>query len=139
MSLFRRVVDLERKDGEPVDDQAGRLGVERGVFVLRSGLVEQDQVNLLHEVVALLIQAVDRVLHVGDGRIWSVGRAGRILLVPEVEVGLMLAHDEPEEIVAGGHSGVHVPLRRGGVLEVSDFSCAKHDPRQTLTVSAAEF
>ena len=139
MGFFGSVINLEREDGEPVDDQAGSLGVQRRGFVLGAGQLKQGEINLLDEIVAQLVQAVDGMLYVRDGGVRRIGRTGFIFLVPKVEVGMMLAHDKADEIAATAFRRVDMPLGGGGILQVNDLGCAKHDPRQTLSVSASEF
>ena len=92
MDLLFGVEYLEGEDGEAVDDEAGRLGVEgRGGVVGRDP--EESEVNLLGEVVAELVEAVDVVLDVDDGGVGGVGIAGGVFAVPEVVVGAMLIED----------------------------------------------
>jgi hypothetical protein len=46
VELFLGVEDLEGEDGEAVDDEAGRLGVERSRGAI-GGELEEDDVDLL--------------------------------------------------------------------------------------------
>jgi len=55
--------------------------------------VEKGDVDLLGEVVAELVEAIDVVLDVDDGVIGGVGVAGGVFAVPEVVVGAMLIED----------------------------------------------
>src|SRR6185312_13216061 len=64
--FFLGVVELEREDGETVDHQAGRLGIERGGGVLSAGGFEQGAVNGFDEVVAALVEQIDIALDLGD-------------------------------------------------------------------------
>ena len=96
LGLFARVVDLERQNGEPVDDQAGRLGVQRGLRVgqaLGFEPVQQGAVQFFGQVVAALVGPVDAPLHRGQFGVGDAGGAGFVLNVPELEVGAMLAGD----------------------------------------------
>ena len=92
MDLLSCVEDLEGEDGEAVDDKAGRLGVEGRGRTLGRKFQESD-VDLLGEVVAELVEAVDVVLDVDDGGVGGVGIAGGVFAVPEVVVGAMLIED----------------------------------------------
>ena len=97
--FFAGVVDLQRQDGEAVDDQAGRFGVERGLLMrqfLRREPVEECAIQLFGEVVAQLVGAVDAAFDVGELGVGGAGGAGFVFDVPEVEVGAMLAGDEGE-------------------------------------------
>ncbi len=58
------------------------------------GLAEQGAVDLLDEIVAELVEAVDGVLDLGDGGVSGIWIAGGVFLVPEVEVGAMLAYGQ---------------------------------------------
>ncbi len=93
VELLFGVKDLEGEDREAIDDEAGGLGVQRGVGVLGDGADEQG-IELLDEVVALLVKGVDGVLYLGDGGVGREGVAGGVLLVPEVEVGAVLGEGE---------------------------------------------
>ena len=92
MDLLFGVEYLEGEDGEAVDDEAGRLGVEGGRGVVGRD-PEESEVDLLGEVVAELVEAVDVVLDVDDGGVGGVGIAGGVFAVPEVVVGAMLIED----------------------------------------------
>ena len=105
VELLFGVEDLEREDGEAVDDQAGRLGVERRGGVVRGRVSRRAMVDLLGEVVAALVEAVDGVLDVGDGVVGGDGVAGGVFAVPEVEVGAVLVEDELVEGVGGAGAG----------------------------------
>ena len=76
------VVDLEREDGQAVDDQPGRFGVERGVGVLVAGEHEEPLVDAFDEVVPALVDAIDRVLDLGDAVVGDVRAARFVFLVP---------------------------------------------------------
>jgi len=56
--------------------------------------IQQGPIDLLHEVVAELVQAVDRALGGGQRSVRGGGIAGLVLAVPEVEVGAVLVEDE---------------------------------------------
>ena len=69
VGFFAGVIDLQRQDRKPVDDQAGRFGVEGRVFsgqVLGREPVEQGAVEVFGKIVAELIGAVDAPLDVGE-------------------------------------------------------------------------
>lgn len=121
MNLFGGVVDLERKDGEPIDDEAWGFGVERSIGVLGAGELEQELVDLLDEIVALLVEAIDSVLDLGDPGVGDVGAAGGVFFMPEIEVGEMLGTDESDEVGRRGFGGmVSVPLDVRFVVEAED-------------------
>ena len=92
MKLLVRMEDFEGEDGEAVDDEARRLGVEGGRWIVGCELEEGD-VDLLGEVVAELVEAVDVVLDVDDGGVGGVGIAGGVFAVPEFVVGAVLVED----------------------------------------------
>jgi hypothetical protein len=97
LRFFGGVVDLELKDGEPVEDEAGRLRVKRSGGGLLAGGGEQHAVERFDEVVAALIETVDAVLHVRDVGLGCERVASFIFFVPEIEVGVMVSLDELEE------------------------------------------
>ena len=125
--LFGGVVDLERENGQPVDDEAGGLGVERRVLVLFAGLLHQQGVDLLHVVIALLVVLVDVVLYLGDGRIRGLRVASFILLMPQVEVSAMLEEHVDGELIGLALKGlVQVPGAVGAVVECDDVVGVEH-------------
>jgi hypothetical protein len=113
---------LEGEDGEPVDHESRRFGVQRKRRIERVGGLDQAKVELFDEIVALLIEAIDRVLHGGDGGVRGGGVAGEVFLVPEVEVGLVLREDHLLE--GGGRDGRGqgriVSVGRGEVVQPDD-------------------
>jgi hypothetical protein len=121
VELLFGVKDFEGEDGEAVDDEAGGLGVERSVGGGVSG-GEEDGVDLLDEVVAELVEAIDVVFDFGDVVVGGDGVAGLVFTVPEVEVGHVLAEDEAVEVAGGrwGGSGGVVTVDVGLVLEMCD-------------------
>ena len=130
--LFGGVVELEREDGEAVEDEAGRFGVERRGGVLLAGGVEQGAVDGLDEIVAGLVEGVDGALDGGDAGVGGSGLAGLVLLVPEVEVGAVMGEDECRgRLRAGaarwaGPGGVLVPAEGGFVVEAGDLEGVQH-------------
>jgi hypothetical protein len=85
INFFSGVEDFQGKDGEAVDDEAGRLGVERCVGIGESTLSEFGEevaVELLGEVVSVLICEVDAALSAGEDCIGSAGGAGFVFDVP---------------------------------------------------------
>ena len=105
VSLDMGVEDLEREDGEAVEDEAGSLRVQRGSGVLRGKVDEQPLVHLLDEVVASLVEAVDGVLDMGDLGVGGVGDAGLVFFVPQVEVFAVVGGDEGMEVGGSGDGG----------------------------------
>ncbi len=76
VELLLGVKDFEGEDGEAVDDEAGGLGVERCVGGGVSG-GEEDGVDLLDEVVAELVEAIDVMFNFGArGRSWPCAGGG---------------------------------------------------------------
>ena len=128
MDLLGGVEDLEREDGEPVDDEAGGLGVQGRVGRRRWREGEQGLVDLLGEVIAELVEAVDGALGGGERCVRGVRVAGVVLAVPEVEVRLMLFEDELLEGRCGlrrGRGGV-MAVGGGEVVERRDAGCFEH-------------
>jgi len=56
--------------------------------------IKQKLVKALHEIVALLVEAVDVVFDLGDGLGRGFGVAGLVFLVPEIEVGPVQAEGQ---------------------------------------------
>jgi len=96
VKLLFGVEDLEGEDGEAIDDEAWGFGVERRGRVVGRELKEGD-VDLLGEVVAELVEAIDVVLDADDGVVGGVGVAGFVFAVPEIVVGAVLVEDELRE------------------------------------------
>ena len=115
LRLFPRVINLERQNRKPVDDQAGRLGIERRVGVGKLPLpqpIQQRSIQIFGQVIPPLISRVDPALHVGQVGIVCVRRAGFVLDMPEFEVGPMLqCHTR--------HPVVQIP----GMRNFSEESC----------------
>jgi len=55
--------------------------------------LEEGDVDLLGEVVATLIEAIDVVLDFDDGTVGGLGIAGGVFAVPEFVVGAVLVED----------------------------------------------
>ena len=137
VKLFLGVEDLEGKDREAVDDEAGGFGVERGRGVFGRELDEGD-VDLLGEVVAKLVDAIDVVLYLDDGGVRGFGVAGLIFAVPEVEVGAVLIEDEVVEGcggLRGWECGV-VTVGGGLVVERDDVGGVEHEWRECRITEA---
>ncbi len=99
MRLLGGVKDLQGQDGEAVDDQSGRLRVERGGCILLTREPQQVLIDLFDQIVALLVEAVDGVLDLGDRVVGGVRAAGVVLLVPKIEVGAMLGQDQGVQVL----------------------------------------
>ena len=128
---------LEREDGEAVDHHAGRLGMQRRGLVLRRNAGEQEQVDLLGEVVAALVEVVDDVLVLGDVMVGGDGVADGVLVVPEVEVGAVLGEDEGGEWIGGNGGGpIGVPASGGLVMEMGEGVCVEHAIQSTNGAAA---
>lgn len=128
VELLFGVEDFEGEDGEAVDDEAGRLGVQgRGGIGGRE--LEEGDVDLLGEVVAELVEAVDVVLDLDDGVVGGLGVACFVLAVPEVVVGAVLVEDE---LVEGrgwcwGWRRWVMAVRGELVVEGDDVGCVEHE------------
>jgi hypothetical protein len=133
--LFFRVVELEREDRKPINDQSRRFGVELGVRIgLRHGpqRFRQFPIALLHQIVSELIELVDGPLDLGDLVVRRLGGPGPVLDVPEVEIGAMLRQDRVEEFIAGGRMGFEILMPEGGgaVVERRDLLSREVDGRR---------
>jgi hypothetical protein len=127
MELFFGVENFEGEDGEAVDDEAGGFGVEGcgGVFGREC---EEGDVDLLGEVVAKLVEAIDLMLAMDDGGVGGLGVTRFVFAVPEIEVGTMLIEDELVEGRCGdGRGGCGVVTVDGElVLEHDDVVGVEH-------------
>ena len=156
MGFLMRVVDLQRKDGEAIDDEAGGLGVEGSGRVLGGERTEESLIDLLDQVVAILVETIDRVFDGGDVLGCGAHVAGEIFLMPEVEVGTMLGKDgghqaggwrdevvlrDLKRVASGGDvcrrevGGMIVPELGGAIVTSSYPVCVDHVP---LDEGAAE-
>jgi len=129
--FFFGVEDLEGEDGEAIDHEAGRFGVQgSGVGLMGSGF-EEGQVETLGEVVATLVELVDGALAGGDGLVAGHGVAGGVFAVPEIEVGTVLLEDELFEGRGGlfERQAVIVPVGVGLVVELRDVGGVEHSWR----------
>jgi hypothetical protein len=128
VELLFGVEDLEGEDGEAVDDEAGGFGVEwSGGGGGNEG--EKGYVDLLGEVVAELVEAVDVVLDLDDSVVGGLEVAGLVFAVPEVVVGAVLVQDELVERRGGGWSGGGpvVAVRGELIVEGDDVRCVEHE------------
>jgi len=115
--FFACVVDLEREDGEPVDDEARGFGVERSTLigeVLRTKPIKEGAVKLFGKIVAELIGTVDAAFYVGQSGIAGARCAGFVFNVPEVEVGAMLTSDEGSPGIGSAVRSVRHPMPFSG-------------------------
>jgi hypothetical protein len=130
MGLLFGVVKLERENGEAVDHEAGRFGVEGGRGILCAGGFEESAVDGFDEVIAALVEDVDVALDLSDASVGGAGFAGLVLFVPEVEVGTMMGEEEVVEGGGcgdgGGRIGMGVPIDGGVVLEIGDVGGVEH-------------
>jgi hypothetical protein len=127
MELLGGVKNLEGKNGEAIDDEAGRLGMKRGRGLMGRELEEGD-VDLFGEVVTALIEAINVVLDVDDGVVGGVGVAGVVFAVPEVVVGAVLVEDELVEGRRGCRNGGRgvVAVRGELVVEGDEVGGVEH-------------
>ena len=132
VDLLGGVEDFEGEDGEPVDDEAGGLGVELGGRkreVVGCEEVEQRTVELFGEVVAALVGFVDAALDAGELGVGGIGAAGFVFGVPELEVGEVLAGDESGEGLPGQVPAFHgflVPSGGELIVERGDGVGGEH-------------
>ncbi len=99
--LLAHVEDLQAQDGQAVQGRAQGFGVETppglAQFPLgRKGGDGGDQpgVDLFHQIVALLVQAVDLALAGGDDRVVHIPPPGPVLDVPEQKIPEMLTQNQ---------------------------------------------
>ena len=151
-AFFSGVVDLERKDGETVEDESRGFGVKRCCGLLLAGGGEQQAIEGFYQVIALLIKAVYGMLETGDGNVGCIGFADLVLLVPEVEVGAVMSERELDQFGGRGKCRRNqdwlgrlwlflMPALGGIVLHTRNFEDIQHGrrdgPRRTPpTVSA---
>lgn len=111
MRFFCSVINLQGDDREPVNDEAGSLGVQGCLEVLCACKQQEAFVDLLDQVVAKLVEAVDGVFDCGDGCVGGVGAAGGIFLMPKVIVGAVLCQNQVDKLSGlGGADAQMVPL-----------------------------
>ena len=99
-NLFGGMEELEREDGEAVDDDAGALGIQLGFGVgqvERAQMIKQDHVAAFSEVVAALVDAVDGALYFRQVVVCGMGCAGIVFCVPKLEVGKVLGDHHIEK------------------------------------------
>ena len=90
--------------------------------------MKEGEVDLLGEVVAELVEAIDVLLDLDDGGVGGVGVAGFIFAVPEVVVGAVLVEDELGKGRGrdrGRRRGV-VAVRGELIVEGDDVGCVQH-------------
>lgn len=128
VELLVGVEDFKGEDGEAIDDEAGGFGVEGSGDVVGREF-EEGEIELLGEVVAELIEAIDGVLDFGDGVVGGVGVAGCIFAVPEVVVGAVLVEDELIEGAGGRGSrrGCVVAVRGEEILKGDEVGGGEHE------------
>ena len=85
-------------------------------------------VQPLDQVVPLLIQLVDRPLHLGQIGSLAHGAAGDVLLVPEAEVLLMLKTNDAEKPLVGVVDLLSVPSGYSRLMEVDNCTDINHGP-----------
>ena len=93
--------------------------------------MQQDDVDLLGEVVAALVEAIDVVLDLDDGGVGGVGVAGLVFAVPEIVVGTVLVEDELGEGRGRDRSRRRGVVAVGGepVVKLEDVRSVKHEAR----------
>ena len=129
MTFFACVKNLQSKDGEPVNHEAGRFGIEWSAGIrklLRFEPFEQGAVQIFREIVSKLICAIDSTLDAGELCVGGSWRAGLILNVPEVEIGAMLPGHSRKPVgmcQAGFFRRSAVPGR--GELVLEPYNCIR--------------
>jgi len=122
VQLLGGVEYFEGEDRKTVDDQAGRFRVQHnGLLGLCRKAFEEGAVDLLHKVVAELVQAVNGALGGGQHGVVGGRVAGLVLAVPEVEVGAVLVQNKLLEGRGGLGCG------RGGVVAVGGCESLEMD------------
>ncbi len=123
-NLFTRVINFQRQNRQPINNQAGSLRIQGRFVILRAGKVQQVLVNLLHQVVSLLVMPVNRVFHFCNAGIRRIRTARLIFLMPKVEVRPMLGHYQPREGIIGQclSRGAIMPVQIGIVMQPYDQS-----------------
>jgi heptosyltransferase-3 len=101
----------------------------RGLLFAGSG--KQERVDLLDQVIAALVKAIDLMLGMGYGRVRSIRAARLILLVPKIKVGAVVAGGEgQQEVFRGiiaGCGGSEVPEPGEVVLECGEAWSLEHE------------
>ena len=108
--------------------------MQRSLFRL-NGFAEQSAVDLLHKIIAQLVQTVDGMLDLGDGGVGRLRVAGRVFLVPQVEVGAMLLHGKHFEEVGclkcrwghGREGFIRVPAPGSFIVNASEGRDVEHE------------
>ncbi len=129
--LFARVVDLEREDGEPVNDEARRFGVQGRGLVRQPARLEPGEehaVDLFGQIVTKLVRPVDAAFYVGKFGIGDVRRARGVFDMPQIEVRAMLPCDQIEPLAGGAFACFRrlMPRNCQSVLKGAGFSGRKH-------------
>src|SRR5206468_29036 len=109
--LDAHVVELERENGQSVDDHARRLGVERAVDPQGPEPLQEPVVEPLDGVVAPLVAAIDHPLRLTHPFRAQVVPARYVLLVPEIKIhAMILLNGRPRHPRSGPGRGL-VPAR----------------------------
>jgi len=121
----------EREDGEAVDHHAGCFGVQWRGLILRRNAGEEQQVDVLGQVIAALVEPVDGVFVFGDVVVGGERIPGGVLVVPEVEVGAVLVEDQSFKAIVWYFPGERrvVPAVVGLVVQADDVCGVEHRGR----------
>ena len=128
IDLLGSVEELERENGEPVDDKPRRLGVQLRAWIRQGVLpqiVEQDGVAKLCTIVSPLVLPVDGTLRADDPMVARFRQARLIFGVPDVEIGKMVRKNRLQEVTAGLVDSLWqfgMPFARPAVVQNRDFS-----------------
>ncbi len=104
----------------------------RGAEGLSGESCEEGDVDLLGEVVAALVEAIDVVLDLDDGGVGGVGIAGFVFAVPEVVVGAVLVEDElvrRARTATGAGDAGSWPCAVDVIVKREDVGGVKHEAR----------
>ena len=139
--LFAHVKFLQGENREPVDDHTGCFGIKRNTGFRRFQFCYEHLVHRFDEVVALLIETVDRPFRLINAFETDVVATGDVFLVPKLEVPKMVLLDEPKKnFAARGRVGL-MPIGRQTRLEIDDLlrinlhrglCCPKRNRRQAF-------
>ena len=119
--FLARVVDLERQNRQPVDDEPGGFGLQGRLRVGQFPLAkpfQQYPIEVFGKIIAQLIGGVDAPLDSGEVGIARTGGPRFVFNVPEIEVGAMLAGDEGKRIIVAGAAEAFFPVPPGGEMVV---------------------
>ena len=128
LHLFIEVIDPQSEDGKPVDRTSRGFSIERpGRFDLISDEMVRDAfVHLLDTIVSLLIVQIDRSLSSCNPGIVATLAAGRILLMPQQKIKLMLRAGKFQKTVIGIVHWLMMPMGHHQIMHPGDLVYVIH-------------